>query len=327
MLSLFNFNSKQIRSLSTKIADRNNTLHPWWVTGYTDGEGCFTIKTIAAKTTKIGYTVRLTYQVSVHHSEIELLYKLKSFFNNVGSIITTENYVSYRVTNFSDIINVIMPHFKAYPLQSTKLIPYYLFCAVANIIENNGHLTLSGYREVLSYKAALKKGLNASIFKVKCFSDIIPFDVSSIIIKNDLKLDPNYVSGFVAADGSFFISRPSPSSKWPNYDATFSIAQDIRDLGLLNRIIEVLGCGNIKSDSSNMRYISVRNKKELYNNIIPFFTKYSINSGKHKDFMNFVVAVTILYNNLGKGFDNLSKNNIDTLENCINSMNKNRYNK
>jgi hypothetical protein len=92
-------------------------------------------------------------------------------------------------------------------------------------------------------------------------------------------------------------------------------------------MIKVLGCGVIKSDSSNMRYLSVRNKKELYNNIIPFFTKYSINSGKHKDFMNFVIAVTILYNNLGKGFDNLSKNNIDTLENCINSMNKNRYSK
>jgi hypothetical protein len=91
-------------------------------------------------------------------------------------------------------------------------------------------------------------------------------------------------------------------------------------------MIEVLGCGNIKSDSSDMRYLVVRNKKELYNNIIPFFTKYNINSEKHKDFMNFVIAVTILYNNLGKGFDNLSADSINKLEHCINSMNKNRYN-
>jgi hypothetical protein len=45
------------------------------------------------------------------------------------------------------------------------------------------------------------------------FSRLIPFDTSNIIIKNNLKLDPNYIAGFVAADGSFFISRPSPNSK------------------------------------------------------------------------------------------------------------------
>ena len=317
--------TKQIRSISSNIVN-NNLLDPWWVTGYTDGEGCFTIKTIAAKTTKIGYTVRLTYQISVHPSDIEILYKLKAYFNNVGNIIITKNYVSYRVTNLSDIINVIIPHFKAYPLQSTKIVSYYLFNAVATIMKNNDHVTLKGYREILSHKAALKKGLNAVIFKVKEFSDIIPFDTSNIIIKNNLKLDPYYIAGFVAADGSFFISRPSPNSKWPNYDATLSIAQNKRDVELLNRMIEVLGCGNIKSDSSDMRYLVVRNKKELCNNILPFFSKYNINSEKHKDFMNFKIAVSILYNNLGKGFNNLSVDSIKILEYCINSMNKNRYN-
>jgi hypothetical protein len=129
-------------------------LHPCGVTGYTDGEGCFSIKTIVAKTTKIGYTVRLLYQITVHSSDIEILYKLKAYFNNVGDIVTTNYYVSYRVTKLSDIINVIIPHFNGYPLQSTKLVSYYLFCAVANIMSNNDHLTLKGYKEVLSYKAA-----------------------------------------------------------------------------------------------------------------------------------------------------------------------------
>jgi hypothetical protein len=34
-------------------------------------------------------------------------------------------------------------------------------------MKNNNHVTLKGNREILSYKAALKKGLNATIFKVK----------------------------------------------------------------------------------------------------------------------------------------------------------------
>jgi hypothetical protein len=52
--------------------------------------------------------------------------------------------------------------------------------------------------------------LNASIFK-----NIIPFDVSSIITNNtNSLLDPYYITGFVY--GSFFISKPSSLSKWPD---------------------------------------------------------------------------------------------------------------
>lgn len=54
------------------------------------------------------------------------------------------------------------------------------------IMENNKHITLEGYTLVLSYKAALKKGLYAAIFKNKIFSDIIPFDTSNIIINNNI---------------------------------------------------------------------------------------------------------------------------------------------
>jgi hypothetical protein len=98
-------------------------------------------------------------------------------------------------------------------LQSTKIVSYYLFNAEATIMKNNNHINLKGYTEVLSYKAALKKGLNATIFKVKEFSNIVPFDTLNIIVKDNFKLDPNYIAGFVSADGSFFISRPSLSNK------------------------------------------------------------------------------------------------------------------
>ncbi len=76
----------------------------------------------------------------------------------------------------------------------------------------------------------------------------MPYDISKIKLESDLPLDPNYIAGFVAADGSFFIQRPSSKAKWPNYDATFSIAQNQTDIGLLKRILAVLGCGTIKSE-------------------------------------------------------------------------------
>ena len=253
------------------------------------------------------------------------MYHLKEYFKNVGEIVYTKHYVSYRISNISDIVKIVIPHFNIYPLQSSKLISYYLFSKVAILIKNKKHLTLEGYKEILSYKAALKKGLDAVIFKNKIFANIIPFDASNILIEHNNQLEPEYIAGFVAADGSFFISRPSSTNRWPNYDATFSIAQNFRDEILLKRIRDTLNCGTLKSDSSGMRYLSVRNKKELYNRILPFFTKYSINNEKRKDFYNFSIAVSILFNNLGKGLKNLSISDVNKLETCINSMNKNRY--
>jgi len=74
-----------------------------------------------------------------------------------------------------------------------------------------------------------------------------------------------------------------------------------------------------------MKYLTVRNKKDLFNIIVPFFTQHNINTEKYKDFHYFSVAVSILYDNLGKGFNNLTEDSVNQLEHCINSMNKNRY--
>jgi hypothetical protein len=91
-------------------------------------------------------------------------------------------------------------------------------------------------------------------------TDVKPFDTSNIVIDRESKLvallhSTNYIGGFVAGDGSFFYSlrmKPSSNSKCAqatNYDATFSIAQNNRDIRLLNRIAITLGlacAGNIK---------------------------------------------------------------------------------
>jgi len=87
----------------------NISLNPWWLTGYTDGEGNFTIKTVSASSTKIGYTVRLIYQITVHPCDIDMLYKIQAYFDNVGKVEIYKDYVSYRITRLSDILRVVIP--------------------------------------------------------------------------------------------------------------------------------------------------------------------------------------------------------------------------
>lgn len=106
------------------------------------------------------------------------------------------------MTNFSDIIKFIIPHFDKFPLQSTKAVSYYLFKAVADLMVKKVHVTLPGYMEVLTYKAASPLGLEAKIFS--SFSDITPHNVENVFVPDSQSiLEPEYVSGFVAADGTF----------------------------------------------------------------------------------------------------------------------------
>jgi hypothetical protein len=74
-----------------------------------------------------------------------------------------------------------------------------------------------------------------------------------------------------------------------------------------------------------MHYLAVRNKEELQNKIVPFFSLYPLNSGKHQDFLHFKSAVSILYANKGKGLKSLTEEQRNHLNFCISNMNKNRY--
>lgn len=207
------------------------------------------INTFKAKSSNIGYTVKFVFQFAVHPSDIAILYALKAFFKDAGHITYTNKYAFYKVENFPSIRDIIIPHFTSYPLQSTKIIPFHLFKAAVEIVDRKEHLDLDGYRKLLSFKASLKKGKTATIFQSELFSDIVPFNTEGIFIPNNGALEPEFIAGFVAADGRFFISKPSANAKWANYDATFAISQDQRDEDLLKRIIITLGCGSLKKDA------------------------------------------------------------------------------
>jgi LAGLIDADG endonuclease len=57
----------------------NNKLDPNWVTGFTDGEGCFRISIAKSKNRKIGWKIYLSFQIRLHIRDKDLLLQIKSF--------------------------------------------------------------------------------------------------------------------------------------------------------------------------------------------------------------------------------------------------------
>jgi hypothetical protein len=115
-------------------------LHPYHVTGFSDGESCFIIS-ILKSGTKTGFAVSAGFQISLHQKDRTLLEMIKAYFNGVGSITNHgKDSIKYRVTSLKDLM-VIIDHFDKYSLITQKWADYTLFKQAFELINNKEHLT------------------------------------------------------------------------------------------------------------------------------------------------------------------------------------------
>lgn len=56
------------------------TLHPAFITGFSDAESCFNINITKSKTHKIGWVVQLCFIISLHKKDTALLEQIKYSF-------------------------------------------------------------------------------------------------------------------------------------------------------------------------------------------------------------------------------------------------------
>jgi hypothetical protein len=96
----------------------------------------------------------------LHKRELNLLLKIKSFFDGVGIIsnrVERNQAVIYAVTNIDDLINVIIPHFHKFPLLTQKRADFEVFCTAVNLIKDKKHLTMDGICEILQLNSGIGK--------------------------------------------------------------------------------------------------------------------------------------------------------------------------
>jgi len=95
--------------------------------------------------------VRLQLSVVQHVRDKNLMTNLVDFFKS-GGIHENTGCVTYKASKLSDINEIIIPHFKKYPLQGYKFGDYEKFCSVALLMKNKEHLTPEGLNKILEIK-------------------------------------------------------------------------------------------------------------------------------------------------------------------------------
>ena len=196
------------------------TLHPYFVTGFTDGEGSFIIRVNKNSTHKLNWAVSAIFRIGLHLEDLPLLLSVQKFFGGVGSITKDlKNDLAYFTVNkLDDITNVIIPHFNTYTLLSKKQLDFVLWSKVVNIIKSKRHLTKDGLREIVNIKASLNNGLKPEL--IATFPDVIPVaspppqggggrgEMDKIT-----KIEPEWLTGFITGDGCFSASTRNNKRK------------------------------------------------------------------------------------------------------------------
>lgn len=264
------------------------SLNPWFITGFTDGDASFTVS-IAKKKSGTGWKIQPIFTIGLDPKDLDLLVQIQAYFK-VGKIYTsTRGIVYYTVSSTKDIIKYILPHFDKYPLATLKLKDYLVFKEIVLLMEKGEHKSLPGLLKIFSLRAILNKGLPAFI-KTE-YPDIIPAVEPEFKVATNL--NPFWLSGLITAEGSFFISIYSNEKRKAGFAVSlvFSLSQHARDIELLERLVNYLGCGKIrKSHSRGTAEWVIANSADINLKLIPFLTKFTLSGVKVLDFERFKKA-------------------------------------
>jgi hypothetical protein len=246
----------------------------------------------------LGFRVSILYSIcaEINPENLKLLEQVKKYFGGVGSISECENMYIYEIASIK-ALRIVRKHFEEFPLQTSKLVHFQLWCQVMDMIEKEEHLTMEGFLKILAIKAVFPKGLSDNV--LKAYPNVVPINKPEFI-SNTSPLNPYWIVGFVQADGTFGLGYTKQIRMKLGYTCQpqFRIAQHERDLVVLKRIMSTMGCGNIVKPSSgrDVYVISVSNIKDITTKVIPLFDNYPLYGAKYLDYKDFCKGISIIEN-------------------------------
>jgi hypothetical protein len=267
-------------------------LHPFFVTGFVDAEGCFFIGINRQKSNKLGWQVRATFKIGLHSKDLPLLKDIQSFFKGVGSITveSNRNVANYLVQDINSITNIILPHFDNFPLESAKKIDFDLWKQCLLLIINKEHLTREGLEKIVCLKEVINLGLPEELRN--SFPNIISIARPQYIV-NEGPLNPYWIAGFSEGDSSFTFSI-SANKVYASYE----IGLHKREEPLLLKIKEFFGSkGSIYSyGPQTSAMYRIKATPDLNILIISHFDNYNLSGVKLQNYLIWREMVVLLTN-------------------------------
>uniref|UniRef100_UPI0023D80921 hypothetical protein n=1 Tax=Gonatophragmium mori TaxID=2966219 RepID=UPI0023D80921 len=312
----------QLKILSKQLTKRFYTtithINPWFLSGLIDAEGSFSLVMSKNISRKLGWRTDIKFQIGLHIRDLDLLYKIQQYLGRIGSIHIYEstNRVIYSIDSIKDLIKLSI-HIDSYPLLTQKYADYLLFKKAIDLISNKSHFTIEGLYKLVNIKASMNKGLSDKLKKE--FKEYKP--VIRPIININIIPDSYWIAGFVSGEGNFDIRLTKVTTKLGyRVQLRFRITQHIRDIKLMEIIVQKLGCGSVyKYPKQPAVSVVIVNFSDITNILIPFFNEYSILGIKFYDYLDWCKVHDLMING-----SHLTPEGIRYIELIKSGMNKGR---
>jgi hypothetical protein len=152
-------NTPALISMTRAVYEARVPLDPWFVSGLTEGEGCFCIALALRGKLRTGLEVRPSFSLSLNEKDLELLRDLQAFFG-CGWIrqSKTDRTFKYEARAIEDLLDPIVPHFERHPLRGSKAKSFAAFMEVCLMIEQGDHLRRDGVRSIIDIAYGMNLG-------------------------------------------------------------------------------------------------------------------------------------------------------------------------
>ena len=123
-----------------------------YISGFVDGEGCFCVSFQPSERHRFGWEVRPSFSVSQNADRAELLHVLREKWR-CGSIRPdrSDKTLKFEVRRIDDLVATVLPHFRSYPLMSSKQNDFKRFERICEVIQAGRHLEQDGFVEIVRF--------------------------------------------------------------------------------------------------------------------------------------------------------------------------------
>ena len=123
---------------------------PSYISGYVDGEGCFTVSISPRPTLRVGWEVRPSVSVSQNGDRSEVLLHIQRYFA-CGTLRPdrSDKTLKWEVRSLPLIVERVIPHFRRHPLLSGKRNDFELFALICEAMVRGEHREHRGLCEIV----------------------------------------------------------------------------------------------------------------------------------------------------------------------------------
>ena len=121
-----------------------------YISGYVDGEGCFSVSFSKREKFLVGWETKPSFSVSQNEDRAQTLFLMQKIFE-CGFMRRdfSDKTLKYEVRSLDDLIEYVIPHFDQYPLFSDKQKDFDYFKQVCLLMKTNIHREKKGLKKIL----------------------------------------------------------------------------------------------------------------------------------------------------------------------------------